>query len=384
MEKNQMSSFDLKRSKKRFNIALVGSRGIPASYSGFETFYENLAVRLVERGHQVTVYNRSHYIDYKGNTYKGVRLVRLPNIRTKHLDTITHTFLSLCYCILKKYDIVYICIVGNSPLAFIPKFSGARVILNVDGVDWKREKWGKFAKLYLKCCEYLATLFPDVIIADALSLQKYYIERFGKETHYIPYGTDVKRTEDRACIERFGLEPDQYILFVGRFVPENGAHILIKAYEKLYLDCKLVLVGGAFYADDYIKELHSHQSDRIIFTDFIYGEDYRIISSHALLYVLPSAINATRPVLLEQMGFGNCVIVGNSPGNLEVIGNAGISYDIDRGVDELCAALKFLLSQPDAIKKYRQKAYERVKKYYSWERVVEDYERLFETLLFDL
>jgi hypothetical protein len=148
-------------------IAMLGSRGIPACYSGFETFYENLAIRLSARGHQVTVYNRKQYVNHPSKFYKRVKLVTLPTLRNKHLDTLYHTFISVIHAAFQGYDIAYFCIVGNSPLTLLTRLLGVKTILNVDGEDSKREKWRGFEKVYLKFSEYLATIFPHVVISDS-------------------------------------------------------------------------------------------------------------------------------------------------------------------------------------------------------------------------
>ena len=214
-------------------IALIGSRGIPARYSGFETFYEQLGVRLAERGHDVTVYNRSHFIRDVKNEYRGVRLVSLPCIRTKHLETITHTTLSTLHALTQRYDIIYYCIVGNAPLTWIPRIFGAQTLLNVDGEDFAREKWGGFARWYQRWCEKVAVRAPNVVIADALAIQRRYRDVYGAETIFAPYGANIQSASRTAALGSWGLSPDQYILFVGRFVPENAIHTLIKAFKGL-------------------------------------------------------------------------------------------------------------------------------------------------------
>src|SRR5260370_42515091 len=204
----------VRRARSRpLRIAMMGSRGIPASYSGFETAVEQLSVRLVERGHHVTVYCRSHHIKWPDRTYNGVRLVKLPTIASKHLDTIVHTFVSMLHGAFRAYDIVYICGVGNAPLAFLPRLTGKRAILNVDGADWQRAKWGGFAKRYLRFAERAATRLPSRIIADSHVVERYYAQRYRAPSIFIPYGSEVPRRSAGESLERFGLEPDRYLLW---------------------------------------------------------------------------------------------------------------------------------------------------------------------------
>lgn len=368
-------------------IALLGSRGIPASYSGFETFYEQLAIRLVQRGHSVTVYNRSHWINYEGKFYKGVRTVRLPSIPTKHLDTITHTFLSTLHALKDDFDILYYCIVGNSPVALLAKKLGKRVILNVDGADAERDKWKGAAKNFIRFSERLAPFSAHVIIADSRAIWKRYRENFNARTVYIPYGANPwhrdleKNNQD--VLKRFNLMPDGYILFVSRMTPENKAHILIEAFKKAKTGLKLVLVGDAPYVDDYKRYINSlcEGNPWIVRTGYLWGEDYRQISCHAKFFVLPSTIDGTRPVLLDQMGFGNCVVVANNPAQREVVKDCGVYFDKDQAVESLTETIELLSNDDELVNNLRKKAFNRVLKRFSWEMITTQYEKLFRKLM---
>jgi glycosyltransferase involved in cell wall biosynthesis len=362
-------------------IALIGSRGIPASYSGFETFYENLAVRLAHRGHEVTVYNRKQYVNYPSKLYKGVRLVSFPTIRVKQLDTLFHTFLSVVHASFKRYDIAYFSIVGNSPLTLFTRLLGMKTILNVDGEDWKRDKWRGLEKTYLKMCERLATIFPHVVISDSQVIRKRYLKDYKTETVFIPYGANIGKSEDASYLNKFGLEKGKYILFVGRLVPENNAHVLIEAFAHLESDYKLVIIGDAPYVDEYKEGLKRMAGKDVVFTGYLFGEGYVSLGSHCYLFVLPSAVDGTRPVLLDQMGFGNCVLVNNTPANLEVIGDAGLAFNGKNGSVDLVAKMEFLLRHPGVVQAYRMKAVDRVEREYSWDAITLKYEELFRSLV---
>lgn len=223
-------------------IAFLGIRGVPASYSGFETFVEQTAVRLVEKGHDATVYNRKHHYNEVYEEYKGVKIITLPSVKNKHLDTISHTFLSVIHSLFQKYQVVYFCGVGNSPLIFVPKIAGSKVIINVDGEDWAREKWGKFAQWYLRLMEKFACVFGDIVLADAVVIQERYKKLYRKEALYIPYGANIYsrpiNSENNNTLKTYNLTPDEYILFVARLEPENAAHILIEAFKSVKTDKK--------------------------------------------------------------------------------------------------------------------------------------------------
>lgn len=366
-------------------IALLGSRGIPATYSGFETFYEQLAIRLAERGHQVTVYNRSHHFAEKRREYKGVRIVTLPSIPSKHLDTLTHSFLSLLHAIFSGNDIFYMVIVGNSPLALLAHLFRKKIILNVDGADSSREKWKGFAKTYLRWSEKTAARFADVVIADSTVIARRYHDLYHRDTLYIPYGANPwpreKEAGNRAVLDRYGLESGNYLLFVSRMTPENCAHILIAAYEKSGSKRKLVLVGDAPYVDEYKQQVQAlaDSNENIIITGYLFGDDYRQISAHCSYFVLPAGIDGTRPVLLDQMAFGNCVVVRDTPANMEVIADAGISFSKNDEINSLANVIRDLESDDVTVKNMRQRAMERVMSVYSWEQITDQYEALFQT-----
>lgn len=364
-------------------IALMGTRGVPASYSGFETCVEQLGQRLVERGHEVTVYCRTHHIDYEGDYYKGMRLIKLPTIANKYLDTLVHSFISSLHALPQRYDIALYFIAGNSPVTWIPRLSGARTILNVDGLDWKREKWPALAKRYIQFAEYLATKLPNVYLTDSTVVQEYYHKRYGSTPPYIPYGSEVDCPPPGQQLEKFGLERDGYILFVGRLVPENCAHHLVEAFQGLETDLKCVIVGDAAYADDYIATLkQAGEADpRVIFTGYVFGEGYHELGANARIFVETSGVGGTHPALVEAMAHGSCVIANNTPENLETIGNAGLSYDGVEGSKALREVLQKLLEDNETVERLKRAARQRASTVYTWERVTDDYERLFFELL---
>ncbi|HRQ39344.1 MAG TPA: DUF1972 domain-containing protein [Chloroflexota bacterium] len=360
-------------------IALLGTRGVPASYSGFETCVEQLGQRLVQRGHQVTVYCRTHHITYEGDFYKGMRLVKLPTVANKYLDTIVHSFISSVHALGQRYDIALYFIAGNSPVTWIPRLVGTKTLLNVDGLDWKREKWPTFAKKYIQFAEYLATKLPTQYLTDSQVVQGYYLDRFNDKPPYIPYGSDVELVPPGETLATFGLQPNQYVLFVGRLVPENCAHHLVEAFRGLKTDLKCVIVGDAPYAEEYIRSLKklAEGDDRIIFTGYVFGKGYNELGSNALIFVETSGVGGTHPALVEAMAFRNCVIAHNTPENLETIGEAGFAYDGQTGGDDLRSVLGRLIANPDLVNVYSQLAWQRSHSHYTWASVTDAYERLF-------
>lgn len=368
-------------------IAMVGTRGVPASYSGFETFVEELGARLVERRHQVTVYCRRHHIRFRGRHYRGMRLVSLPTVRNKYLDTIVHTAFSCLHLLPQPYDIVLICIAGNSPAAIIPRLGGKRVALNVDGLDWTREKWPGPAKRYLRFAEWLATKFANVVVTDSRAVASYYRDEHRSEVEYIPYGTAARRPPPGPTLARLGLEPGRYLLYVGRLVPENCAHHLVEAFGRLRpgvdMDAgmKCVVVGDAPYAEEYIAGLKGRAGQNVVFPGYVFGDGYWELNSHAAAYVFPSQASGMHPALLEALACGNCTFVADTPTNLETVGDAAIPYDHARGAAALAERLREVLPDPAARAAWGARARAHIDARYSWERTTDAYEALFARLL---
>ncbi|MCK5146678.1 DUF1972 domain-containing protein [bacterium] len=357
-------------------IAIMGIRGIPANYGGFETFAEKLSVRLVQRGHEVTVYGRKNTIDYDGDEYKGVKLVLLPTIAHKYFDTVAHTFLSVIHGLRRDFDVVLICNSINSSFSWIPGLAGQKVALNVDGLEWQRAKWNKAGMWAYRFSEYLATMFADHLVTDSVVIEKYYKNRLNTGSTFIPYGAPTERIKTQAVLDKYGLTSREYVLYVSRLEPENNAHHIVRAFEKVKTDKKLVVVGDAPYNDAYINELKNTKDERIIFTGYVFGDGYAEFQSHAYCYVQATEVGGTHPALLEGMGYGNCIIAHDVPEHREALADAGTYYAY-RDINDLAQRLQHLLDNPLKVAGFRQRAADMALARYSWDKVTTDYERLF-------
>jgi glycosyltransferase involved in cell wall biosynthesis len=357
-------------------IAILGTRGIPASYGGFETFAEHLSTRLVARGHDVTVYCRAHYVSPRQLEYHGVRLKVLPTIRHKYFDTVVHSFISALHAVPGRFDAALICNAANAPFAPILRLTGTPVAINVDGLEHKRKKWGWLGRRYYRLVEYLSTLLPNEMVTDAQVIQDYYLARYNAPSTMIAYGSEVERRPDRATVRKWRVEPNRYLLYVSRLEPENNAHLVIEAFKKVRTAYRLLVVGDAPYAEQYINSLkvRARGDKRIIFTGFVFGQDYRALQQNAYCYVHAAEVGGTHPALLEAMGYGNCVLTLATPENLEAVGDAGIPY-----IDEydLIEKLQRVLRDGSLVQAYRHKAQLRIQNYYDWDHVVDQYEKLF-------
>jgi glycosyltransferase involved in cell wall biosynthesis len=362
-------------------IAMIGIKALPPQYSGFETAADEISRRLVQLGHQVVVYNRSGLSTHHGDNYHGVQLVTLPTVQTKNLSAIVHSALATLNVLFRRVDVVHYFITGTTLFALLPRLAGMKVVCSVDGTDWQRAKWSRLARAYLRLSERLAAWFCNVLIADSREVQDYYQKEYGVDAMLITYGVRESDSAGREWLKRLGLSPREYVLFVGRLVPENCVHHLIAAFEQIRTDKKLVIVGDDPWGKEYIRRLKSTRDPRIIFTGGIYGEGYAELQKNAYMFVLPDEVGGTHPALVEAMGFGNCVLVNDTPSNLEVVADSGFSYRGSENDRDLRRQLQRLVDSPSLVAEYRQKAQEHAKANYTWERVVLQHEQLYRHVL---
>jgi glycosyltransferase involved in cell wall biosynthesis len=360
-------------------IAILGTRGIPANYGGFETFAEECAAGLVARGHNVTVYGRSHYVSRALKTHRGAQLVVLPTLEWKYTDTVIHSFLSILHASFRKYDAILICNAANSIYAWIPRIFGTPVVLNVDGIERHRQKWNWLGKAYYRLCEHLATCFPNVIVTDAQVIKQYYSDQHGASSIFIPYGTTTGKPHSHEILGTLGVEPGGYFLYVSRFEPENNTHLVVRAFEKVRTSKRMMMVGDAPYAKDYIRKVRDTGDPRILFPGAIYGEGYRQLQANAYCYIHATEVGGTHPALIEAMGQGNIVVANGTPENSEVLSGAGLIYRRN-DVDDLVHCLQEVEDFPEKYSGLKTAALERARTVYSWDAAISRYEQLFEEL----
>lgn len=352
-------------------IAILGIRGVPANYGGFETFAEQLGKRLVARGHEVTVYGRNAWVAKGLRRYLGMSIIRLPAPRSKYVETVVHSMLSAIDAMFRRYDVVYVCNSANVPAVVLLMLARKRVVLNVDGLEWQRAKWNRVGKAYYRACAAVAARLPVHVVTDAHVIQEYYERVYGRATDYFPYGTDVGVTEDDGTLAQLGLAARQYVLYVSRLEPENNAHIVIEGYLSVRTDLPLVILGDAPYASDYIASLKGTSDPRVRFLGAIYGHGYHILRSHAAAYVQATEVGGTHPALVEAMGAGNAIIANDVPEHREALGDAGLYY---RGPVELAARFQAVLDDPMLAANLRARASVRASTEFSWEHVTDSYE----------
>jgi len=358
-------------------IAIVGTRGVPARYGGFETFADKISTRLADRGHEVTVYCRRSFTSPKDSFDRRVRRTILPSVCTKYLDTLSHTFLSILHVLFTDAEVVLLCNVANSPFAWIPRVFGKPVILNVDGLDRKRKKWNWLGRLYLLVCEFLSVITPTKLVTDAETIKNYFWKKYRKHSEMIAYGAEAP--SGITGLDGFNLRPRQFVLYVSRLEPENNPEIVIRAFGRIKSDWPLVLVGGNPYNEPYVRHLESIADPRVLFTGPVYGERYWQLQKNAGLYVCASEVGGTHPGLIEAMAAQNAVLYCNTPENREVVGDCGIPFEPQ--VEDLAAKMRYALQDAELRARLGVKSLGRVAAVYSWERIAAQYENLMHRTL---
>lgn len=368
-------------------IAMIGLRGIPSRLGGIETAVQELSVRLARRGHEVTVYCRSHYHREHRESYEGVRLVYLPSINTKHLESITHTSLSLCHALFRQYDIIHLHALGPSLFAPFFRIFGKKVAATIQGLDWQRAKWRQPAVWALKVGEYCSARFPHRTIVVSRKLERHYRRRYGIDPVYIPNGVNSSpRAALNRLAERFGLESERYLLFLSRIVPEKGCHYLIEAFRQIETDMKLLIAGDTTHTRDYERQLRemARGDGRIIFAGPLFDEDKAEAMSNAFLYVHPSEIEGLPIALLEAMSHGRNVLVSDIEENLEAIENGaqrmGESFR-NKSVSDLKDRLQELIRHPERRRFSESEMAEFVTRKYHWDAIAEETIRVYRQIL---
>jgi glycosyltransferase involved in cell wall biosynthesis len=360
-------------------VAFIGGRGVVSKYSGIESYYEQAGSELARLGHEVTVYCRSYFTS-PIKVHNGMRVRRLPTIRSKHLETFVHTLLSTAHAMISDYDVVHYHCLGPALFSFLPRLMGKKTVVTVQGLDWQRSKWGRFASGVLRLGEAAAVSAPDATMVVSRTLQQHYREKYSRETIYVPNGAAVAPARLPRRLMEWDLLPDNYILFLGRFSPEKNCHLLIKAFEKLNTTMKLVLAGGSSHSDDYVENLKRHESSNIRFLPWVSGDDLNQLLSNAAVFVLPSAIEGLSLALLDAMAAGVCVLTSDIPENNEVV--KGVGFTFHNGDEhDLERMLDVLVHDPQLRRQAGARERERIVGEYQWPLIARSIEKAYYDVL---
>jgi len=378
IDKYKKTCYNSKSPINIMKIALIGQKGLPSNSGGVETHVENLAVRLVEAGHEVIAYSRKNYTGNSLKEYKKVKLINIPSVKSKNLEAIIHTFLSCLDLIFrpKKIDIIHFHSIGPSSLMFLIKIFKPKtpVIFTFHCQDYHHQKWGLFARLYLKLGEKIACRLANKVVTVSKDLEAYAKNKYNIEAKYVPSGIDSPQILPADSINKqWGLNKDNYIVAISRLIRHKGLHYLIAAYQQIKTDKKLVIVGDSSYTNDYVKELKDLAGDNknIIFTGKQSGSVLAELFSNAYLFVQPSESEGLSIALLEAMSYKNACLVSDIPANKEVVDVNGITFE-NTNINDLRISLEYLLLHPEIVDKNKEDMYNRVKSEYDWNNVVKN------------
>ena len=366
---------------KKLRIAAFGFRTLPPAKgaAGADKFAMELLPRLAQKGHSVLAYNRRYpdvYVDTK--EYKGVKIKTFRTVKRKGFDTLLHSFKCTCDIIFRNTaKIVHIQNGGNSIWALPLRLFGKKVFISQDGVDWKRDKWPWYGKLYLRLSSFISAYFPNEIIFDNVIAKQLFEKQFKKTFKFIPFGSEVgKVNDDDAILKKYGLLKEDYYLFVGRFIPDKGLHYLLPAFSKSISKRKLVLVGGSPNPSAYENEIAAMAGPNILFAGFVYGDDVTRLMLNSYCYIQPSDVEGLSPVVLTIMGLGVPLIVSNIEENEYAVKNTAIKFE-KGDIVSLTEKINFAETNYEAMQRLSCKAKERALREFNWDSVTDQHERVF-------
>ncbi|MGB5293582.1 MAG: glycosyltransferase family 4 protein [Thermoanaerobaculia bacterium] len=365
--------------EEKLRIAFIGARGVGGTYSGIETYYEEVGSRLAARGHEVTAYCRTYFTP-DTELYRGIRVRRLPSLRSKHLETLSHSVLATFDALFRGYDIVQFHALGSAPLSVLPRIFGKKTVVSVRGLDWQRAKWGKIARWVLQAGEWASVRLPTSTVVVSETLRDHYRTHHDSETRVIRNAVIPADRRPPRRIASLGLERDQFLLFVGRISPEKGIHTLLEALNPLPRSKKLVLAGGSSYSDSYIRSVKEMAWNEVVFLGKVDHETIEELLSNCYAFVLPSTIEGLSIALLEALSFGTCIVTTAIPENLEVVAEAGIVFPPE-DVEALRERLRAILDSPELVRQHRELTAKRAEDWPDWDGVTDQTEEFYRILV---
>jgi glycosyltransferase involved in cell wall biosynthesis len=376
----------LKKSHKHTNqslkIAIIGSRGYPIVYSGYETFVKEVSERLVAQNIDVRVYCQKHLFSTRPKNVNGVELIYMPTVQTKSLNQLVHSFFSMIHACFSKTDVILVVNAANGPFGLISILAQKKTLINVDGLEWLRPKWKGLGAAYFKFAAKLATLFYNTIITDAEAMRQVYLQTFKANSTVIAYGANIRHSKNPSLINQFGLIPNEYFLIVGRLIPDNNSDLILEGFKKANSKKKLVIVGDVPYQDTYAQNMKAQASDQILFLGYITDSEVLAELYHqSYAYLHGHEYGGTNPTMLKAMAYGCAILALDTVFNREMLENGQFGWFFQKTSDSVALYLQQAEHNPQAVQTLKEKARDGITQKYNWDEVTRAYVTVFKALM---
>ena len=363
-------------------IAIIGSRGYPIVYSGYETFVKEVSERLVAQNIDVRVYCQKHLFTTRPKTVNGVELIYMPTVQTKSLNQLVHSFFSMIHACCSKTDVILVVNAANGPFGLISLLAQKKTLINVDGLEWLRPKWKGLGAAYFKFAAKLATLFYNTIITDAEAMRQVYLNTFKANSTVIAYGANIRHSKNPELINQFGLTPNEYFLIVGRLIPDNNSDLILEGFKKANSNKKLVIVGDVPYQDAYAQKMKAHASDQILFLGYVTDSEILAELYHqSYAYLHGHEYGGTNPTMLKAMGYGCAILALDTVFNREMLENGQFGWFFQKTSDSVALYLQQAEHNPQAVQTLKEKARDGITQKYNWDEVTRAYVTVFKALM---
>lgn len=366
----------------QLKIAIIGSRGYPIVYSGYETFVKEVSERLVAQNISVRVYCQKHLFSARPKIENGVELVYIPTVQTKSLNQLVHSFFSMVHACCSKTDVILVVNAANGPFGLISLLAQKKTLINVDGLEWLRPKWKGLGAAYFKFAAKLATLFYNTIITDAEAMRQVYLQTFKENSTVIAYGANIRHSKNPSLINQFGLIPNEYFLIVGRLIPDNNSDLILEGFKKANSNKKLVIVGDVPYQDAYAQKMKAHASDQILFLGYITDSEVLAELYHqSYAYLHGHEYGGTNPTMLKAMAYGCAILALDTVFNREMLENGQFGWFFQKTSDSVALYLQQAEHNPQAVQTLKEKARDGITQKYNWDEVTRAYVTVFKALM---
>jgi glycosyltransferase involved in cell wall biosynthesis len=374
----------LNNNNKNIKIAIIGSRGYPIVYSGYETFVQEVAQRLVQQDVGVRVYCQKHLFNNRPKQLNGIELIYIPTVQTKRLNQLVHSFFSMLHACFSNVDIILVVNAANGPFGLISLLARKKTLINVDGLEWLRPKWKGLGAAYFKFAAKLATLFYNIIITDAEAMREVYLKTFNTASTVIAYGANIRYANKPELISTFGLTPNTYFLIVGRLIPDNNLNLIVEGYLKANTNKKLVIVGDVPYQDAYAQHMKSKASDLVIFLGYVTDSEVLAELYHqSYAYLHGHEFGGTNPTMLKAMAYGCAILALDTVFNREMLQSGEFGWFFQKTHESVALYLQQADSNPEAVATLKAKARNGITQKYNWDQVTKAYLTVFKALIYN-